>query len=361
MDTCNGRTRAAARVRGLASPPTMDDNDSTSGPSEVLLVKLSSMGDVIHNLPVVCDVLRAFPQARIDWVVEEAYAGLVRLHPGVSRVIPYAGRRWRKTPFTRATRADLGAFVHALRARRYDAILDTQSLVKSALVARIGHGTRWGWTAEACRERAASWFYDRRVSAPAYHRVVAVERYRDLAARALGYTPVGAPAYGLAPIARPPSWMPADRPYVVLLTATARAEKRWNDDAWAEVVRGLASSGLACLFAWGEPHEREGARRIAHAAMRDGAVHEDAVRIAPEPLPLAQWAEVLAGAALAIGVDTGLVFLAAAVGTPVVAVYVATSPAHVGITSAGPHRNLGDVGAPPGVGEVLEAALALQR
>ena len=321
------------------------------------------MGDVVHNLPVVSDIRLARPDAEIDWVVEDAYADLVALHPGVRKTIRFAGRRWRTAPFAASTHAQVRAFLRILREESYDAVLDTQSLIKSALVARAARGVRFGWAASACRESAASWLYDWRVDAPRFDQVIAVERYRDLAARALGYLREGPPRYGLEPAVQRPLELPSGVRYAVLLTATARAEKLWPEDRWVTAASNLAARGCACLLAWGNAAERDRAHRIADAVNATLGASDFAglVRVAAEPYGLVQWAGVLAGASVVIGIDTGLVFLAAAVGTPVVAIYVATSPTHVGVMTAHPHRNLGNIGTPPSAREVVDAASALMR
>src|SRR5262249_37895629 len=158
--------------------------------SEILFIKTSSLGDVIHHMPALTEARRNVPTGRFSWVVEEAFAPLVALHPGVSEVISVAGRRWRGAPVAPATWRETAAFARALRRHRYDAIVDTQGLlVKSSLVARIARGRRHGYDADSIRERAASALYDVR------HRVSrelhAIARNRALTALALGYEPEG--------------------------------------------------------------------------------------------------------------------------------------------------------------------------
>ncbi|WP_034410527.1 lipopolysaccharide heptosyltransferase I [Derxia gummosa] len=319
----------------------------------VLLVKISSMGDVIHNLPVVNDILRAHPAARIDWIVEEAYAGLLGLHPGLGQVIPIALRRWRKAPLSATTRAEASALWRRLRASEYDLVIDSQGNVKSALVARAVRGEHVGYARESAREPMAALFYDRRFANGPYFSQPATRRYRALAGWALGYTPEGAPGYGLAPRPLRPDWLPGDAPFVIALTATARDEKLWPEARWHELLARQVAADRCVGLAWGNAAERERATRIA--AGIDGAV------VAPRALGLVEWAGVLAGASCVVGVDTGLSFLAAAVGAPVVAIYVATSPTHVGIVADTPHRCLGDEGRPPAVDEVLGAVQELAR
>ena len=156
----------------------------------ILLVKTSSLGDVIHNLPVVSDLRRSFPDATIDWCVEEAFADIPRLHPQVGEVIPVALRRWRKTLFQRATWREIGQFRRRLARTPYDAILDTQGLIKSALIARQASGRRLGYAAEVAREPLAARCYDETfVIPPNAH---AIERNRWLAAAAFN-TPLDLP------------------------------------------------------------------------------------------------------------------------------------------------------------------------
>ena len=162
----------------------------------ILLVKTSSLGDVIHNLPVVTDLRTHFPGASIDWVVEEGFADIARLHPGVARVIPVALRRWRKSLLAPATWQEMGAFRTTLKEQSYDLVIDTQGLVKSALITRMARGKRCGYAATAAREPLAARFYDATFEvAKDLH---AVLRNRQLAALAAGYEATTAPDYGIA-------------------------------------------------------------------------------------------------------------------------------------------------------------------
>ena len=327
---------------------------------KILLIKTSSMGDVIHNLPLVADITRAYPHAKVDWVVEEAYAGLVRLHPGVRQVIPVAWRRWRKTLHQRATRTEIKTFVQQLRAVQYDTIIDTQALLKSAVLARLACGVRVGYVAASCREPLAALFYQRRLAYPPIKTVHAVQRYRDLAAWALQYPVETAPHYGLSAPALPDAWQPSSafnaasttRPYAVLLHGTARASKLWPEARWVELIQALHQNGIHALLAWGNSAEKQRAERLAANGQAS---------VAPRAFNLEEWAQILSQAAVVVGLDTGLTYLAAAVGTPVVAVYCDTSPAQAGVEVDTPHCNLGGIGAAPSAAEVIEAALKLQR
>jgi heptosyltransferase-1 len=313
-----------------------------SGPPTVrriLLIKTSSLGDVIHNLPVVSDLRARFPEARIDWVVEEAFADIPRLHPGVATVLPVAWRRWRRQLLQPATWRAMADFRRRLQAETYDAVLDTQGLVKSAVLARLARGPRFGHAAASAREALAARAYDAGFLVP--HALHAVDRNRRLAAAAFGYTPAPRLDYGIA--ARPPS--PRGRS-VVLLTASSRDDKLWPEINWVNLGRALARRGLTPLLPGGNARERERARRIAADIPGAQAV---------PPMPLVELAHMLAHAAAAVGVDTGLSHLAAALETPTLALYTATDPARTGVLGTAWHRNLGGPDQTPSVQEALTA------
>lgn len=323
----------------------------------VLIVKTSSMGDIVHALPVVHDILAAHPGAQIDWLVEEAYADIVRAHPGVRRVVPLALRRWRKRFWRAEIRREWRQFRAQLRTETYDAVIDLQGLLKSAVVARQARGPVSGWGWGSARESMAVPFYRHRYSGAPMRSVPAVERCRQLAARVLGYVAHGSPVYGLRVPAEVHSPKELAAPYVVVLTATARPEKRWRPQDWVDTAQSMVASGRTVLFAWGTQAERQAAQAIVEQA----ALPAHSAVVQPEAWTLLQWLPILARADAVIGVDTGLLFLAAALDTPCVGIYVATSPVHVGIHSAGPHRNLGDVGSPPDAATVVAAVATVAR
>ena len=313
-------------------------------PMRILLIKTSSLGDVVHNLPVVTDLRRRYPEAKIDWVVEEGLAGIPRLHPAVRRVIPVAIRRWRKALLTAASWQEMCAFRAALREDSYEFVIDTQGLLKSALITFMARGKRCGYSSRSAREPLAAGFYDARFDVP--KQLHAVARNRRLAALAAGYTESAAPDYGLA--AAPAAAV--DKPSALLLTATSRDDKLWPEDSWIAAGKALHERGLACLLPAGSATERQRAERLAQAI--PGA-------LALPPLSLPDLAEYLAAARIVIGVDTGLVHLAAALGRPTLALFCASDPALTGVLAATPAINLGRRGQPPGVGDVLGAAIPL--
>jgi heptosyltransferase-1 len=313
----------------------------------ILLVKTSSLGDVVHNLPVVVDIHRHLPGCTVDWVVEESFADIPRLHPGVRTVLPVALRRWRRTLLAGATWREIGAVRNALQAHHYDHIVDTQGLVKSALIARLAQGRRCGYAAEAAREPLAARFYDAISVIP--KNLHAVERNRWLAAASLGYLPDGELDYGIAALPLAADWIPTG-PYAVLLTATSRADKLWPDAHWLAVAAELSSHGIASLLPGGSHDERSRAQRLA-TNMR---------RAVPAPaLSVLDMARVLSGASVVIGLDTGLTHLAAALGRPVIALFGGSDPQLTGVYRDDIALNLGRLGCAPEPDEVQAALRAL--
>lgn len=309
----------------------------------ILLVKTSSLGDVVHNLPVASDIRARFPQARIDWVVEESFADIPRLHPAVGRVIPVAVRRWRRNLLSAATWRELRAFRAAVRAESYDLVLDTQGLIKSALMARLAQGRRAGYAAEVAREPLAARCYDATYVIP--KNLHAVERNRWLAAAALGVEP-GLPLdYGIAaaPLAAP--WLPA-APYCVLLTASSRADKLWPEADWLALAAALNARGLACVLPGGSAEERERAARLASGM---------ANAVATPPMAIAALTQLLAGARIVVGVDTGLSHIAAALGRLTLCLFSGSRPELTGVHAGATAVNLGAAGAPPTADEAIAA------
>jgi heptosyltransferase-1 len=314
---------------------------------KILFVKTSSLGDVVHHCPAVSDAARAFPGAQIDWVVEESFAAVAAMHRAVRRAIPVALRRWRRALWRTSVWGEIAAFRRALRAERYDYVIDTQGLLKSALIARLARGERHGYDARSAREPIAARLYELRHAVPrALH---AVERNRLLTAAALGYQSDGACDYGLVAPRTAPIAIEGD--YAVLLTMTSRADKLWSESNWVELARALRARGVRAILPWGSDAERARCERLAREV--------DGVHV-PRRLSIDELAALFRGARAVIGVDTGLAHLAAALGVPTVGVYCASDPSLTGLYGGARLANLGGVGAPPSAGEVLAALETLQ-
>ena len=314
----------------------------------ILLIKMSSLGDVIHNLPVATDIHRHLPEATIDWVVEEQYTPLVAMHPAVDRAIPVALRRWRRSLFSAATWREFGAFRTALQANVYDAIVETQGLLKSALVAKLARGPIHGFGRGTAREPLAARLYDATIEFPP--EVHKIHRYRSVAAKALGYAFAPEINYGIAP--RVPSPQIASGRFCLAFHATARAAKLWQESNWIELVHRLDKAGYACVLPWGSGAERARSERIAAA--------NPAAIVAPR-LSLDEMSALIAGAAFVVGVDTGLMHLAAALSRPVVGIFCDSNPVDACPVGPGATAYRGKRGSPPSVAEVAEAIAEVAR
>ena len=307
----------------------------------VLLVKTSSLGDVVHNLPVVSDLVAMQPALTVDWVVEEAFAAIPRLHPHVSRVLPVAVRRWRRAPWRSDVRAEICRFLDDLRSVTYDAVIDTQGLLKSAWIARAAKGVRHGLDWSSSREPLA-WFYSHVHHVPWGRH--AVERNRDLAAQAMGYTLTAPASYGISAAACEFAWL-SDRPaYAVLLHATSAERKLWPEASWVELGCTLAELGVTCILPWGSEPERLRSERLAQQIPQ---------AIVPARMDIATLASLLARAQLVVGTDTGLTHLAGALGVPTVGVYCATDSAATGLHACARADNLGGIGLMPSAADVV--------
>ncbi|MEQ1917198.1 MAG: lipopolysaccharide heptosyltransferase I [Gallionella sp.] len=310
----------------------------------ILLIKTSSLGDVIHNLPVVSDIVSRYPEAHIDWLVEESFASLPKLHPRVDMVIPVAVRRWKRAVFQGSTWREIGALRRSLAQCRYDLIIDTQGLLKSALLGMNAKGPHYGYDLSSAREPLASLFYQH--TFPVARLQHAVERNRQLAALALGYNLQGKANFGIhAPDIARLEWLPSAR-YVVLLHATSRDDKLWEEASWVELGKQLREQEIVCVLPWGSAKEQERSQRLA-------ALIPDA--IATPKLNLDQVATLLAGAHAIVGVDTGIAHLAAALHRPTIGIYTATDPLLTGVYQGDLSINLGGIQRSPSVAEVSAA------
>ncbi len=290
----------------------------------VLVVKLSSLGDVIQTMPVVADVLALKPDAQIDWVVEEAFAPLVQRLRGVQRVVPIAQRRWRTDRSNTEFRQQRRAFVQNLRAVAYDAVIDFQGLIKSAWVARQARLAPGGFTAtygnasDACSyEWPVRWMLAR--SYPMPRRIHAVARYRLLAHAALGCAMDGAPRYDLRcePVAAL-----QDAPSVVFAHGTTRADNEWPQADWLTLGQRCIAQGVSVALPQASAAEAAWAQQLALALhSQASAVHTSARAVVWPRMSLASVLDHMAAAQGVIGVDSGLSHLAVALNLPHVQIF----------------------------------------
>ncbi|MBV8063691.1 MAG: lipopolysaccharide heptosyltransferase I [Nevskia sp.] len=302
----------------------------------VLIVKTSSLGDLVHTLPAVTDAARALSALRCDWLAERPFAEIPAWHPAVDRVIQCDVRGWRRNLGRTVLGGDWSRFRGELRQRSYDLVLDAQGLLKSALLARQARGPLAGPDRLSAREPLAAAFYRHAYAVPCHRELHAVERMRCLFGLALNYPKPSTPPDAGLDRARFPRPGLA-QPYAVFLHGTTWASKRWPLERWGELGAWIAARGLRVVLPWGSEAERADAERIAAAC--NGLVLQRLGLTA-----LAGW---LAQARLCVGVDTGLAHLAAALGTPQLSLYGPTLPQLTGAVGAqqvwltsGEHSNI---------------------
>jgi heptosyltransferase-1 len=307
----------------------------------ILIVKTSSMGDVVHALPLAADLARQ-PGIEVDWLVEESFAAIPTMSHNVRRVHRVALRRWRRALLQPQTWREIAAVKQSLRAQDFDWVLDVQGLLKSAWMARWTRARVAGPSSDSARERVASMLYARRVTVP--RELHAVERCRRLGAAVLGYAIDGPARFDLTVVAAPV--VNPSGPYAVLLVNASRATKLWDSERWITLERKLAEAGMASVLFWGSPDEEQRVRTLVSTMVRG--------QVAPKS-PIDAIAATLAGARVVVGLDTGLTHLAAALGRPTVGIYCDYDPSLVGLVGEGPVRSLGGVGRPPSGADVIAA------
>ena len=311
--------------------------------ADVLVVRPSSLGDIVYAMAIVSDIAAHLPHAHVDWVAEEAFVPLVRLDPRIREVIPLGLRRWRSAPLAASTWRDASAFRQALRRERYTAIIDLQEQVKGALISRFARGTRHGFDRNSIREPIATWLHD--VHHPVARQQHFLDKCRALTAAAMGYRVEGPARWRFVPPASAAA-MPRER-YAIVCHATSRRDKLWPEDAWRMLLAQLATAGITTLLPWGNAAEGQRSERLAAGA---------AAAIVPPRQSLPELAALIRHAEIVVGVDTGLTHLAAAMGTPTVAVFTTTDPSLAGVARTGAHAaDVGGNGVVPAPAAVLAA------
>lgn len=291
----------------------------------ILIIKTTSLGDVVHNLPIIADIKKQFPNALIDWVVEESFIEILTMHAGINQVIPVAIRRWRKSLFSKQTWLELFAFKQLLQSQQYDFVIDTQGLLKSGLLTYLSNSSnKCGHDKSSAREPIASCFYNHRFEvSPDLH---AVLRNRQLAALALGYTIDEASLdYGIqvkpnSDVIHTTTALPSN--FILALHATSRDSKLWAIEHWVELGKKLQLQDFALVLPWGSDAELMRAKRIASQL-------EQAL-VLPK-MGIASLANIIQKSRAVIGVDTGLAHLAVALNKPVIGIYTDTNPTLTGL------------------------------
>lgn len=309
---------------------------------KILIVKTTSMGDVIHALPAVHDLSVAFPEAQIDWVVERSFSDIPRLSDHVSNVHEVAVRQWRKNLFSRQTWSEISRVRKRIENEHYDLVIDLQGLLKSAWIARWARSVIAGYDSESIKEPIASRFYNKRYRVS--KSLLAMTRCRALTALALGYDYTKMPlSFGMKDFSEKRS----EHPYAVFLVNTSRETKLWDQERWIALAKAVfQTQGTEVRLFWSSEVERQ---RVEYIAKASG----DFCHVMPR-LAIGECARWIQTAKFAIGVDTGLTHLAAATAVPTVGLFLDFPIELVGLS--GEHvESLGGVGANPTVSDVLAA------
>ncbi len=278
------------------------------------------MGDVIHALPALTDASRQLPGATFDWLVEEGFKDIPAAHPAVGRVLPVALRRWRRSPLKTLRGKELGVLRDSLRERSYDLVIDAQGLLKSAILAALVPAPVIGLDKQSLREPLARVFYDHKVSVP--RNMHAVERIRQLFAQALHYAlPATPPEYGLRRAELDKGSSASGSRRIFFLHGTTWPSKHWPEQNWRHLATVVGASGYEVVIPWNTSQEQDRALRIADQL--------EFVRVLPR-MDLIELMDILANAAGAFCVDTGLGHLATALGLPTMAFYGPTDPTLTG-------------------------------
>ena len=309
----------------------------------ILLIRLTSMGDIIHNFPAVTDLSAHFPHARIDWLVGADFSDLPRLHPAIHTVIPCAERQWRKNIFKKQSWEEFKRCRTQLQHTPYDLVIDSQGLLKSAWFGHLTHCPMAGYDMRSAKESFASCFYTHTYTVSRH--LNAIQRNRLLTGLACGYTPNTPIDYSIPPLGKTLAWLTHER-YIVFVTATSRADKQWPIAHWATLGKALSRQGYELILPWGSLAEYTYCEQLA--------LHFPAT-LTPA-LTLKEAAIMLQMARLVVGVDTGLTHLAAAVNTPVITLFCASDAQLTGAQSTRYATNLGQRHAPPSAEEVLFAS-----
>ena len=281
------------------------------------------MGDVVHTLPALTDAAKADPAVRFDWVVDEAFADIPAWHKNIEKVFPVGLRRLRRELNSVAGRAEVKTFLRNLRSQTYDVVIDLQGEFKSAFVARLAKGRRFGYDGASAREWGAHMVYQNKFAVP--KGIHSMARMRKLLAQALSYTYDECSIdYGIQ-TQRLPAPLPLKKPYVVFVHNTSWESKNWPESYWRELAERVSDSGFSIVLPWGSESERERAARIAG---------DDPNRFVLPKLSIAEKAAIIGGARATVGLDTGLSHIAAALGVAIGDLYGATDPNLCGTVGA---------------------------
>jgi heptosyltransferase I len=286
--------------------------------NHVLILKMSALGDILHTLPALTDALKARPELVFDWVCEEPFVDIARLHPAVREVIPHGRLRWKKKRLNPATWREQIAFYQCLRGRHYDAVIDAQGRIKSARVGWLSGAPVYGFDAASATDAETRMFYRQGVAAS--RDMNAIDRLRQLFGQLLGYKPAGAPDFGIDTerlAACPSEW----QGQLIFFHGTTWDSKHWPEHQWLELLALARQAEKGVLLPWGNLQEQQRAQRLVEQAQWGTVLPK---------MKLWELSGVIAKTSGAVGVDTGLMHVAAGMGIPTVSIFGSTSVALTG-------------------------------
>ena len=303
----------------------------------ILIIKTSSLGDIVHCLPVINDIKYFVPESSIDWLVEECFADVPRLHPGVDSVITISLRTWKKNLRKKSTWIGLYKSIKAIRENHYDIIIDFQGLLKSAFFTLFTRGDIHGFDKTSIREGAASYFY--KFTHTVSKQIHAVVRNRELASKCFQYELLDQSAHFGLEIHNINNFNLSER-YVVLIHGSSKKSKQWPKEHWLKVIQFFNVLGLRVLLPWGNLEEYHFSKALRKASTNS--------LVLPK-MNISDLANVISGAKCIIGVDSGLTHLGNAVGIPTIGLYMDSNPYLTGVypNIKVPSVNLGEIGVTP--------------
>ncbi len=307
---------------------------------KILIIRTSSLGDLVHMLPAISDIAANVPGAQIDWIVEEAFTEIPAWHPAINEVIPVSHRRWRKSWWSAQTRAERASLRKNLAARKYDVVLDMQGLMKSVWLIRQTSGKRHGLNLTSAREPLASFFYDVKHTVKFWQ--PAVTRQRTLASLAFEYEYSGPPNFGLQSITNNAQ----TGQYAVIMPSASRPDKLWAESDWRIVFDYLIQNGMHIKLLSGSQEELNRANILVKG-------YENA-EVLPR-MSLTEVAHLIAGSRIMVGLDSGLTHLSAGLGRPTIGIYIASTPVRTPLEGSSYTASLGERGSPPSSQTVLAA------
>ncbi|MBT4803569.1 MAG: lipopolysaccharide heptosyltransferase I [Legionellales bacterium] len=270
---------------------------------KILLIKMSSLGDAIHTLPAITDIASLYPNAEITWAVEPNFAAIPAMHPAITHIISTPLRNIKKNIMSKQSISTLTQIRHELNKQQYDLVIDAQGLLKSSLLSKIANGKNFGYCRKSAREAISAIFYKNKISiAKNQH---AVMRTKKLCAAALKYDMPQEINYGITATNQ------TTDPYVILFHGTTWASKHYPQEQWLHLIKIITTAGFKVKIPWGNQVEYKRAQQLATIANTE---------VLPKS-SLSELKDIIFNAKGAIGVDTGLTHLAAALGTPCIGLY----------------------------------------